>query len=78
MLETVSMEVLTSGIWKIYLHDINGVRGGGLLEFVQSIRPYGTVPLVNNEHTLVCPAHLSLPLGVELTTHLHLVRSSRM
>jgi len=41
MPETVSMEVLRSGWWQIYLHDINGVGSGGLLELVQSIRRYG-------------------------------------
>jgi len=51
MPETVSMEVLRSGWWQIYLHNINWVGDGGLLELVQSIRPNGIVPLVNIDHT---------------------------
>lgn len=78
MPETVSLEVLSSGLWQIYLHGANGVGGGGLLELVQSIRPYGIVSLVNIDHTYVCTAHLSLPLSVKLKTHLHLARRFRM
>jgi len=51
MPETMSLDVLRSGLWQIYLHDVNGVGGGSLLEPVQSIRPYRIVPLVNIDHT---------------------------